>query len=100
MENYFFTGKTKVVDGVTLKQIECEMYGVGGWIESKSNLSQYDSCWVSENAMVFGNARVCEDAQVSGNAKVYGYAKVYSNAEVGGNAEVFGDSVLTTGCIY
>ena len=75
-KNYFFTGKTKVVYGVTLKQIECEMYGVGGWIEDESNLTQWGSCWVSENAMVFGNA------------------------EVGGNAEVFGDSVLTTGCIY
>ncbi len=49
---------------------------LGGYVEKESNLSQYDNCWVS------GNARVYGDAEVYGNAKVSGDAWVFGNAEV------------------
>ena len=79
IKNYKFTGETKVVNGVTLKQIECEEYGVGGWIESEQNLAQEGECWVFDDAMVYGNAKVCETAQVCDNAQVFGKARVESD---------------------
>ena len=89
-KNYIFTGALKVRDGVTLKQIECEKYGVGGWIESESNLSQEGDCWVYDDAVVYGKAKVSGNAQVCENAKVYGKADVSGNAEVYGKAKVHG----------
>jgi len=71
---------------------------LGGFIESEGNLCQKGDCWVSDNAKVYGNARVFEDAWVSdntevyGNAVVYGNAKVYANARVSGYAEVSGNA--------
>ena len=50
----------------------------GGYIESESNLSQYDNAWVSGDALVHGNA------QVFGNAWVYGNAQVCDDAWVSG----------------
>lgn len=29
-----------------------------GYVESERNLSQYDNCWIYDNAIVFGNAKV------------------------------------------
>ena len=34
----------------------------GGLIESEKNLSHKDSCWVCDNAQVYGNAMVYENA--------------------------------------
>lgn len=48
----------------------------GGYIESESNLSQYDNARVCDNAQVHGNARVCGNARVSDDAWVYGNARV------------------------
>ena len=62
----------------------------GGYIESESNLSQYDNAWVYDDAQVYGNAWVSGDAQVYGNAWVSGDARVYGNARVCGNAWVSG----------
>ena len=64
---YEFTGKTKIVNGRTLKQIRAliTILGVvnsgecGGWIESEQNLAQ-----TSGNAWVSGNAEVSGDAWV------------------------------------
>ena len=67
----------------------------GGLIEKEHNLSQEGDCWVSNDARVYGNARVFEDAEVGGNAVVYDNAKIHGNAWVtenacvSGNAEVF-----------
>lgn len=61
----------------------------GGYIESYENLSQVGSCWVDDNAMVWGNARV------RGYAIVRDYAKVKDNAEVGFCAEVRGHAIVT-----
>ena len=90
---YEFTGKTKIVNGRTLKQIralitildvvnsgEC-----GGWVESEQNLAQ-----------VYGNAWVSGDAQVYGNARVYGNTWVYGNAQVSGNALVENRNAICT----
>ena len=59
---------------------------LGGFVETKQNLSNMGNAWV------YGNARVCDNAKVYGNAEVYGNAKVYGDARVYGNAEVCGDA--------
>lgn len=67
---------------------------LGGYIESKINLSHCGDAWVYSNArvsgdaQVSGNARVSGDARVSGNARVSGDARVYGNARVSDNAEI------------
>ncbi len=88
---YEFTGLTKTVLGVVLKQIIRKADKViGGWIESEKNLSQvYGDAWVGGDAQVYGNALVYGNAQVYGNARVHGNALVYGNALVSGNARVY-----------
>ena len=57
----------------------------GGFVESEDNLSQYNNCWVYDDAMV------CIDAKVYDDAIIYGYAKVCDNAIIYGDARVFGN---------
>lgn len=54
--------KSKTIGSTTLYQIEAlkdfsdvKSGDLGGWIEKESNLSQEGNCWVSGNAMVYGN---------------------------------------------
>jgi hypothetical protein len=71
MKKYEFTGKTKEVNGIILKQIIRLSDGmIGGWIEKEENLSQEGSCFVFGSAIVYGNARVAGNAEVYGNAYV------------------------------
>lgn len=97
---YKLTDETKKWCGRTLHRIEAlkdfeladgtEIHkgDMGGWIEKENNLSQSECCWVCDNALVCGNARVCDNALVYGNARVCGNARVYGNAEVYGDALV------------
>jgi len=68
---------------------------VGGWIEGPHNLSQDGACWVSDNAMVYGEAKVSDGAFVHGNAKVSGNAKICGGSHVHSNARVYGDARVT-----
>ena len=86
--------------GSTLYRIcalkDIPLYGVnkgdlGGFVESTSNLSQEGDCWVDNNAMVYGGAKVYEDALIKGEAQVFGYARVYGDALVCGHARVGGN---------
>lgn len=65
---------------------------LGGFVETKQNLSNMGNAWVYDNASVYGNASVCDNARVYGNAWVYSNAWVYDNARVCGNASVYGDA--------
>lgn len=106
------------VDGHTLYRIKAvnnfddvKAGDLGGYIEHEGNLMNSvhkGNCWIYDDAMVFGKARVLNNAKVSDNAqvydkakilnrakvfenaKVYDYAKVYDNAKVRRNAQVFG----------
>lgn len=82
---------------------------LGGWVESEDNLSHEKDCWVFDEAMVYGNAKIEDyafiggNASVSGNARlsgfakavgspsIYGNAKIYDRACISGKAEVFGN---------
>ena len=62
---YEFTGQTKTVNGVTVRQIKRISDGViGGYIESEKNLDQNGDCFIYDNAVVYGNARVSGDAVI------------------------------------
>ena len=65
---------------------------LGGYIKSEENLSHNGSCWVDDNAKVYGDARVYENAKVFGDAEVFGDAKVYGNVQVCGEAWVYEDA--------
>ena len=65
-KKYELTHVTKTLFGIILHQIRAlKDFGsvkagdLGGRIEKKENLSHEGDCWVSENAQVFGDARVC-----------------------------------------
>ena len=76
---------------------------LGGYIESESNLSHYNTCWVyddakvSDNAWVLGKAKVSNEAHVYGNAWVYGNARISGNAKVHGKAKVRGEDHIFKG---
>ena len=100
-KKYEFTGETKEVEGHTLHRIRAvRSFGsvkkgdLGGWIESENNLSHMGDCWVSGDALVYGEARVCERAKVYENALVYGNAFVCGDAKVFGNAQVYDKAYL------
>jgi len=98
---YKLTDNKKVINGITLYQIEAvkdiPKFGIkagdlGGFIEKESNLSQEDCAWVYGSAQVYGNAQVYGSAWVSGGARVYGNAQVYGSAQVYGDAWVYGNA--------
>jgi carbonic anhydrase/acetyltransferase-like protein (isoleucine patch superfamily) len=65
---------------------------LGGYIAGEHNLSHDATCWVADNAQVYGSARVYDNARVFGNAQVYDSARVYGNARVYDSARVYGDA--------
>jgi UDP-3-O-[3-hydroxymyristoyl] glucosamine N-acyltransferase len=52
----------------------------GGWVSDTALV--FGNAWVSDTARVYGNARVSGNALVSDNARVFGNAQVYDNAWV------------------
>ena len=99
MKKYKLTKDTIQHYGRTLHRIEAlkSFHSVtkgdlGGYVESESNLSHDDNCWVFADAKVFANAKVFDESQVFGNAQVYGNAEVYGNAMIFGKAHVSGDA--------
>ncbi len=62
---------------------------VGGYIEKEENLSQKNTCWVYEEARVFGSAEVYGEAEICDEAKIYGEAKIFEKARVFGETRVF-----------
>ena len=84
--NYELTNDTINHLGVTLHRIRALQSfsnvtkgDLGGYVQSTSNLSQYNNAWVYGDARVYGDAEVFGTARVFGNAIVSGNAKVYGN---------------------
>lgn len=88
-------------EGRTLYRIKAlkDFYDVrvgdlGGFVEKDSNLSQWDNCWIYNNAKVYGNAiirdnaEVCNDAEIYNNALICCYAMICDNAEIYGSAKI------------
>ena len=65
---------------------------LGGFVETKHNLSQEGSCWVYNNAKGYDNAQVYDNAEIYDYAEIYGNAEVYNNAEIYDYAEIYGNA--------
>ena len=92
---------TKEHNGITLYRVEAlKDFGkvkkgeLGGYVEKEDNLSQSGTCWVYDDAQVYGSAEVRDNAKVSGSAEVSGNTKVYGNARVRGHAEVCDNAIV------
>ncbi|PCJ96633.1 MAG: hypothetical protein COA52_01105 [Hyphomicrobiales bacterium] len=74
---------------------------LGGYVESKFNLSQENDCWVAENATITENATIKDNALVFENARVSGKAHIFGNAQVFGNSRIFGQSRISMkACVF
>ena len=98
-KKYELTDETMEWEGHTLHRIKAlrdfndvKAGDLGGWVESEDNLSQYEKCWLCDNAIVYGDAIVCNNARIYDNAIVYGDAIVCDNARIYDNAIVYGDA--------
>jgi hypothetical protein len=82
---YKFTGATRVVQGRTLHRVQRIADGVvGGFIEDEMNLGQSGLCWLFDDSVAYGNARIRDDAQVYG--QIYDDASVSDRAVLKGSA--------------
>lgn len=117
-KKYEFTGETMQFEGHTLKRIryirsfsqnianEITEGELGGWLEGEHNLSHDGTCFVSEEAKVFGNAEVIEDAiicntsVVKDNAKISGSCYLYSKCVVGADTILAGNTTVGDSHIY
>ena len=85
---------------------------IGGYVQSKENLSQLGNCWiyndaiVSENAKIEDNAKIYDNALISDNATIHnnsiirnyaivmGSAQIHDFAIIENNAKVAGKSII------
>jgi carbonic anhydrase/acetyltransferase-like protein (isoleucine patch superfamily) len=63
---------------------------LGGWVESRRNLSHDGDCWIGQNAVVADSCRVKDDALVTGNATLMSACKVSGNSIIKDNAFLSG----------
>ncbi len=110
---YILTNDTISFEGRKLHRIQAlidipsigvEAGDLGGYIEEESNLKHNGTCWVFDDAKVYGLTIIKDGATVRGNASVggnqYGYvimkdtAAVYDNAKVYGNVTLAGSSKI------
>lgn len=67
---------------------------LGGYIESKDNLSQDGDCWVYDLARVYDNARVVEWSEVRGTSLIFEDARVARHSVISGSTKIYGKSEL------
>ncbi|MBV30667.1 MAG: hypothetical protein CL504_08535 [Actinobacteria bacterium] len=83
---YYFTGRSKKIDGVAVWQIRSRTLGnYGGFIESEDNLSFWGEAWVCAAGAVLGGARVYGDAWIRGG--------IITGGKISGHAEIEGGRV-------
>ena len=110
---YILTDETIKVEGRTLHRIQAlksfadvKEGDLGGYVESRKNLSQYGNCWIYNDAKVYGNAKVYDDAEICdlaevcgdthifNSARIYGFSRVYGEAVVSHYAQVYGNAIV------
>ena len=104
-EDYYgFTGETREVDGVTVRQIiatrdipslNVKAGDVGGYIQSRHNL--LGGSWAKGDAVVMENATLDQGTFADVNARVKGNSRVLGNSVITEGAEVSGNSVIEAG---
>lgn len=98
---YQFTNETITIGDHILHRIKAVRdFGdvhkddLGGWIEYDENLSHYGTCWVYDDAKVYGYGNVYDDALITGQAKVCDQARINDRARISGNGIVMGCAVV------
>lgn len=66
----------------------------GGFVESEENLSHDGNCWIYNESMVYGSAKIERDAKVKEKAAVYDFAVVSDKAVVAGESKVFQQAMI------
>ena len=98
-KKYELTNNKRSIGGVTVYQIRSLVQipalavkpgDLGGWIQREENLSHNKAGWLSDNSVVYEDARVYDNAWIRHNARISGGAMVYNSAQVRDNAWVFG----------
>lgn len=89
---------------VATKEFWCGDYFVkrgskGGLVDSPDNLSQDDSCWVTKDACVYGNARIDGDALIADRAIVCADAIVRGKSIIRDDCQVCGKSIVDGGSV-
>lgn len=103
--------KYKIIDGITVYRIKCvnSFYchgtliskgDIGGYVENDYNLSQHGCCWIFDDAVVRGNARLTNSATVKNNAivednaEVCEFSHIKDNALIKGTSKICGNSII------
>ncbi|EMF0094010.1 hypothetical protein O1F49_002224 [Enterococcus hirae] len=101
-KKYRLTKETRFFQGIKIYRIQalCSFAHVkegqkGGFVENDTNLSQYDACWIDDDAIVCGDAWVHGNAQVQGHARVFDAAEVYGETIICDYARIFGKARIT-----
>ena len=72
-----------LITGVTLRS-----GSLGGWVENVLNLSFIGNCWVHNDSMVMGDARVSDNALVLHDSIVYDCATIKGSAKIQGKSTI------------
>lgn len=67
---------------------------LGGFIESKNNLSQEGNAWAYDNACIYENATLNDNATAHDNVTMHGNAKAYDNIQLYDNTDVSEDAII------
>lgn len=107
MRKYILSSKEKKkVDGIILYRIKAvktffltngtriEAGTYGGFVENEKNLSQEDSCWILNDAMAYGFAKVMDDAILCDFSIAKDEAIVYGDAIMTGNSVIQNKAIL------
>ena len=73
---------------------DVEKGDLGGYVENKSNLSQYGNCWIYNDAKAMDNSRIYDDSIICGNSIMCDHSRIYDNSEMHGNSRMYNDSVM------
>ena len=84
-----------------LREIDADIHkgDLGGYVQSRENLSQKDSCWIFGDAIACGEALVSQYARVSGHAVICGSALVSGGACVSRNAVIEDQAMVLAGTV-
>ena len=62
---------------------------IGGYVQTEDNLSQYNKCWIYDDAKCMDNARVCDNAKMFRDSKMYDNSKMFNNSRMYDNTKMF-----------
>ena len=67
---------------------------IGGYVESKWNLSQEGNCWIYDNAKCVDNSQMYGNSQMYDNSQMYGNSQMYDNSRMYDRSCMFDNSKM------